>query len=336
MRQMQRNTIQRIFPVAALMALLLTGCSSSTEEEPTDYFPEDHVIRISTRIAEATVTRSSSAEESTPYTGDFGLFISPTNTTNDFSYQNVWFTFDTQEQTWAPADGIERHWQSKSTPYSYSAYAPAQGSCGSDLTLAVPSTDEGSEGASYEHTFSYHLGKENIDLLWTNGSGTAESLIGSTGALSLLFQHQFCQFTLEITLGNALYNGSYKDEVSPLTAVTLSNATGIGRFNVLTGTLTPTGSCDISMPQKSHTAGSSTSDGTFRSETRYLAPGKQSLTVRMTVNGEKYTYTHPTASYEAGRSYTLKLKVGESIANASSPVIEEWGGTGDVKDLTAL
>jgi hypothetical protein len=283
---------------AAAAALCLASCS---DNEPADgnKFPDDNVIRVTTNINDVVKARSTS-----DYTGDdFALYISPADAENIYTYKNVWFGLSAGQ--WLPIDGSELHWQSKTTNYTYSAYAPAAGTNGTALT---------------DNRLSYDLSNNNFDLIWTSGKGLASDLAAS-GALNLTFDHQFCRFALEIVVGNSFYLSSSEN---PIDAVSFTNATGKGQFNVLTGEITNAEEVEIVASAGSHTAGTLTEDGVYTTAGDYIAPGEQSITVNLTVNGDDYSYTHPFYNFEAGKSYTLKIKVGESSVNATGITISQW------------
>jgi hypothetical protein len=55
-----------------------------------------------------------------------------------------------------------------------------------------------------------------------------------------------------------------------------------------------------------------------------MVPGEQSIKVSLTINGDVYTYTQAAAEYQAGCSYTLKVKVGASSVNGTGITVDEW------------
>jgi uncharacterized protein (DUF2147 family) len=284
---------------AALLALGLTACSSNSEPENVNKFPEDNVIRVTTNITDVVASRSTS-----DYKGEnFALYISPKDLENSYTYKNVWFS--QSGSTWLPTDNSEMRWQNKETNYEYSAYAPASGTSGTAL---------------YDNLLNYNLAANNIDLLWASGSGVASTL-ASSGALNIVFNHAFCRFTVEVEVGNAFYLSS---TANPISMVSFTNATGSGSFNVKTGEFSNTGSVEIIASAGTHVAGTLTADGTYTTGGDYMAPGEQSVTVYIVTNGAEYSYTHPAYNFEAGKSYTLKVKVGESSVNAKGITVSSW------------
>jgi hypothetical protein len=288
------------FKYAAIAAAAL-GIASCSSDEPTEVsnFPADNVIRVTTNITD--VVKSRSASE---YTGDnFALYISPTNVTNIYTYSNVWFTRKDSYQ-WLPDDGRELHWQSQSTAYTYSAYAPA----------SEPGEND---------EISYNLSNWNYDLIFASGSGIASELAAS-GALNLTFNHVFSRFTVDITIGNSFYLSS---EENPISRVTFTNNFGAGRFNVRSGEIGDTSEVEITASEGSHTAGTLTVDGKYITGGDYMAPGTQPVTVTITANDVDYAYTLGAYDFEAGKDYTLTVKLGESSANATAITVSDWGTT---------
>lgn len=327
--------MKKIMTLAVVAALAWSGCSSADDEEPTtSNYPEDNVIRVATRVTNATQTRGGDETSTSKYTGEnFALYVTPSGTTNDFTYNNVWYT-QASDGTWNPQDGIERHWQSATTPYVYYAYAPAQGENGVGLEYNGSDYIDDIYGSST--TFSFNLASDNFDLLWTHGEGTPASLLNENQALPLTFDHQFSQFTLEVEIGNDFYGGVFEDEENPVTAVSILNAGGVGTFNVKTGELTATRSCEIDVTGGTHTAGSLTSDGKFVTDAAYIAPGSQELTIYLTIGDKDYIYTHSTYNYQAGKSYTMKVKVGLSGVNAVGVGLSEWTEAEDSGELSTF
>jgi hypothetical protein len=106
--------------------------------------------------------------------------------------------------------------------------------------------------------------------------------------------------------------------------VSFTNATGSGSLNVKTGEFSNTGSVEIIASAGTHVVGTLTADGTYTTGGDYMAPGNQSVTVYIVTNGIEYSYTHPAYNFEAGKSYTLKVKVGESSVNAKGITVSSW------------
>lgn len=313
-------------PILSLLTagcvLTLVSCTSELDDSEValNHFPADSVIRVTTDVAYLQSTRGGETE-ATPYTGsDFALNISPTGVTNDFTYQNVIFTkADDGGSSWAPSDGVERHWQSQTTAYTYSAYAPASGMCGTALT---------------NNLLSYDLSQTNFDLLWTSGSGTAASLVGTTGSLPLLFSHAFCQFTIVVEVGNELYasttaSDGYDFETCPISRVTYTHSKTSGKFDVTTGTFSSpvSGTIQPDAQQATIVAATRTSDGTYTTATSYMPPAEgEQITVYLygTSFMGPYSYTHSATTFVAGHSYTLKVKVGRSSINAVGVTVGDW------------
>jgi hypothetical protein len=284
---------------AAIVALTLTACSADNEPENVNRFPEDNVIRVTTNITDVVASRSTS-----DYTGEnFALYISPKDLENSYTYKNVWFS--QSGSAWLPADDSELRWQNKETNYEYYAYAPASGTTGTALS---------------DNLLTYNLAANNIDLLWASGSGVASTL-ASSGALNIVFNHIFCKFTVEVEVGNAFYSSS---TANPITKLSFTNDFGSGSFNIKTGKISNTGSIEITASTGKHVAGTLTANGTYTTGGDYMAPGEQSVTVYLVIDGTEYSYTHPNYTFEAGKSYTLKVKVGKSNVNVKGITVSGW------------
>jgi hypothetical protein len=306
--------MNKTLTLTAACALLLCGCNSVADDEAVpDNFPADNVIRVTTQVGGNFETRASAYEE---YTGqDFGFYIGPTVTNvPDFKYENVQYAQSNGE--WLPADGSTLHWQASNIQYSYIAYAPWHEAI-EDYDLPYDLSEEGG----------------NYDLLWTSAIAVASALIDDNGKVNLKFEHIFCRFTVEVTLGNALYNNDY--ETNPLTAVTFTNSTGKGHFDLSLGELTQTALCVITPELGAYTAGSEVTDGTQVTLPAYMAPGEQEVKVTLSINGTPYTYTHAAYNYQAGKSYTLRIKVGESSVNGQGITVNDWSA-GSESDLTTF
>jgi hypothetical protein len=285
----------------------MTACSNENEPLEVNNFPEDNVIRVTTNINDVVASRSTS-----DYTGDnFALYISPKDTENSYTYKNVWFS--QSGSTWSPTDGSELNWQGKDTDYEYSAYAPASGTTGTALT---------------DNLLSYNLGTDNFDLLYASGSGKASAL-ASSGALNIVFNHAFCRFAVEVEVGSAFYSSS---TTNPITKLSFTNDLGSGSFNVKTGAFSNTASAEIVASTGTHTAGSLSTNGKYITGGDYMAPGTQAVTIYIVADGIEYSYTHTSYTFEAGKSYTLKVKVGESSVNAKGISVSSWsnGGSSNV------
>jgi hypothetical protein len=302
----------KLIYLAAASALMLAACSDDAESN----YPEDNVIRVSAPVTNTLQTRA--AEDFTQ--DDFALYICPESEAEDFTYENVKYVLT--DNVWSAEDGVERHWQSASTRYNYYAYAPASGTNAKALTGDL---------------CAYDLSSSNIDLLWTSGSGTPSKFLSSDKTLSLLFNHMFCQFSVEVEIGNAAYNDDFTK--CPFQNVWFTNEYGKGDFNVKTGELLNTSYCTITADATpaSYTAGSRTSDGKYLTKPCYMAPGKQAVTVYI-VTGDYagYSYKHTEYNFEAGKSYTLKVKLGESSLNGVGLQLGVWDEVADNDELTTF
>jgi hypothetical protein len=297
--------MKHIFLSITLLALGLASCSDGyTPQKTTD----DNVIRVRTSVEDVVASRSTTSD----YTGEnFALYISPQNETGEYSYSNVTFTKATDSSVWSAPSLL--FWKDETSTYEYYAYAPASGTSGTALT---------------DDKLSYDLSSENIDLLRAKGSGT-KSIIATNGALNILFSHVFCQFSLEISVNSALYSDASTD--NPITAVSFINAAGKGDFNVKTGEISNTSSVRINAADGVYTAGSTSADGSYVTSS-YMAPGTEAVTVEIVANGTVFSYTHASYTFEAGKSYTLKVQVGESSITANGITESNWvdGGTSSI------
>jgi hypothetical protein len=326
-----------------MTCMAMTGCSTSDDDEAltVSNYPEDNVIRVSGAVASPLLTRGDGTATSA-YTDDFALYVSPSGTYNKFTYNNVYYTY--ADGVWEATDGTERHWQSATTDYVYYAYAPVRGTNAYPFYCWYSSNYEAYQYETYysdydmeyddmymhetgNNYFGYDLSKENVDLLWAHGSGKPGAFLVDK-MLNLTFEHQFCQFSVEVIIGNALYGGTYDAAQCPITSVSFVNATGKGYFAIKSGEFNNQSSCLITTTDGVHRVGSSTTDGTFTTTPVYFAPGEQAVTVYLTIGDDEYAYTHSTATYQAGKSYTLRLKVGESSINGERINISEWNDGG--------
>jgi hypothetical protein len=316
-----------LYPLTLLMAVFaLPSCDSAEDDgESPASMPADGVIRISARVAETAATR---AEIS--YTGDFALYIGPTEVTNDFSYNNVYFS--RENGAWAPQSGQTLHWMSSRVPYSYSAYAPVHGEDGEGISSGADGVDD---------RIPYNIGSEDLeDLLWTgvpaSAGRTAPDLVNEDGKLELVFEHKYCQVNVELTIGNALYTISHNQDYSscPVKYVTLTDPQGQGLFNVRTGEFEEGTSATVDLTpseinDENYTAATSTTSGHYVTTTQYMTSGVHEVTVGISrTEGDPtavaYSYTLPARHYEGGKVYTLKIKVGESIVNFSGVKVRNW------------
>lgn len=316
-----------LYPLTLLMAVFaLPSCDSAEDDgESPASMPADGVIRISARVAEAEATR---AEIS--YTGDFALYIGPTEVTSEFSYNNVYFSRN--GEAWAPKSGQTLHWMSSRVPYSYSAYAPVHGKDGEGISSGADGVDD---------RIPYNILDEDLeDLLWTGVPASAgmkaPDLVNEDGELELVFEHKYCQVNVELTIGNALYTISHNQDYNscPVKYVTLTDPQGQGLFNVRTGEFeegTPA-TVDLTPSEindENYTAGTSTTSGRYLSPTQFMTSGVHEVTVGVSrTDGDPtavaYSYTLPARHYEGGKVYTLKIKVGESIVNFTGVKVRNW------------
>jgi hypothetical protein len=328
-----------LFPITLAALVTFAGCSNDADDAAPSNYPADNVIRVTTRV---TPTRTTRADATEAYTGnDFALFLEPIDGNSDFRYENIIFKND-GSNNWLPSNGEEYHWQSKSTKYNYYAYAP---SYSSDKLLPEITYLKENNGSielgwfDYGPYIEYDLSVENIDLLWTSNASdaddakTAQALTkNEAGALNLTFAHMLAQFKVEVEIGNVLYNNSYSESVTeetvPLTDVSVLNAGGKGYFSLTEGKFTPLEEVDIpaalDYDNVNNVAASNVHDGKIITQPIYIYPGEQSLKISLTINGDKYAYTHTAANYVAGYSYTLKVKVGASSVNGTGITVDEW------------
>jgi hypothetical protein len=287
---------------------LALGLASCSDDHELRKITENSIIRVRTSVKDVVASRSNTSD----YNGtDFALYISPKNETSEYTYSNVKFTKSSTSSTWSASSLLL--WKDETSEYEYYAYAPASGTSGTALT---------------DDKLSYDLSDKNIDLLTASGSGT-QSAIATDGAISIVFSHVFCQFNLEINIGSTLYTSTSTD--NPITVVSFTNATGKGDFNVKTAEISNTSGVTITTADGEYTAGSTAADGTYTTSD-YMAPGEEAVTVNIVANGTLYTYTHSSYKFEAGKSYTLKLQVGESSITATGITESDWvdGGSSSI------
>ena len=275
-------------PILALAALSFAACQSV--DEPKVF---DNEVRITTSVNNLVASRTAEA-----YSGsDLGLYMSPSAADSDYTYTNVKFV--NNNSTWSTADNSRLLWKDQTSSHTYSAYAPHV----DNLT---------------EDCLSYDLSSNNFDLLWAGGE-TSHS--GTTnGALAITFNHMFCQFAVEVTIGTSVGINSIGTDDS----ITFTNEFGAGKFNVKSGEFSDQKSCTITASKGKFTAASGNNDAVYLTPGDYFAAGTQAVTVTFNLNEKKYTYNLSERKFEAGMKYTLKLKLGSSTVQLQGVTVSAW------------
>jgi hypothetical protein len=285
-------------PIVKLLAISLATLGATACQSTDDPTTATSHVRISTTVNNLVASRTAQT-----YTGtSLGIFLTPADKNSAYTYSNVKFT--QTNSTWSTADGTRLLWHpDASVSYTYSAYAPA------------------SDAISTDGTIAYNLSTNNIDLLYASGSGS-RSTIAPQGELAITFDHVFAQFAVEVTIGTS--------HASTLTdpAITFTNAYGAGSFNPTTGELSNKSEVTIA-PTGTLTAATASTDAVYTTNAANFAPGEQAVNVAFSLDGKTYTYTLDTRTFEAGKRYTLKVKLGSSTLNLSGITVTPWKSTTD-------
>lgn len=330
---------KRLILLTAL-TLNLAAFTSCTNDDfaPQNALPEDGEIRISASVNQLVATRTETGTTPVPYSGsDLGLYIRPSHsyslwehneTNNKYAYPNVKFTNNTTG--WSQTTYSPMLWEGDKVSYEYYAYAPYS-----------------SDVSSSNNKISYNLtSTAPTDLLWTSKTGLAKNLVNESQELEIEFGHVFCKVAVEIAIADEFYQNGSTD--NPISNVTISSSSAKGYINVFTGNVynnseNPTDNPtpdNLTFSMKSHTAGNSQTDGTYKTSDIFYAPGEEQFKVTITTTGgsdsRTFSYTHnETYLFESGKAYVIQLKMGKDVIQMSGAGItaSAWanGGTTDLE-----
>jgi hypothetical protein len=272
---------------------LLAACATNLSDaaaEPDDLAGSS--ISLAPREALIATMRADDAAVLSDYTGsDFAITILPQGEAADFTYRNLHYTHS--DDLWVTTLSTAPQWQGSMTPYTIYAYAPAEGTSGEDCA-----------------TLSYDLSTDDFDLLWGSQSGTPVQLLQG-GRLPVVMHHQFCLLQFVFEWDDAATAGDIWSGDLPITALSFTNSTGRGTFNLPTGTFTDVAPVTITIDDEDLLYGENAlSANTVIAPARYIAPGTQQVSLQCHFRGKRYTLTDEQRTYESGKCYVLHVRVG--------------------------
>lgn len=298
--------------IAATASLMLSACNKDdgTDAAATSHFPEDGIIRVTTSVNEAVLTRASLTTETVSH---FWLNV----TTGDGSDPTYNYVREIERQS---ADG---EWKTKGDPMLWKD---------DKTSIQVTALQYGSTWFQAEHFTSagrvlFHIDDQstqdklnNADLLIMKPTTVdPQTNLDENGAIKVTLTHGLAKIDVTLTLNTQFF----KDNLSP---ADISDFTVTSYQKFLVNPTKPTayaylndGASIIHVKafQSAHTdatAESSRSTATYECivvPTLDKSSNTTTLTVRFAIGDKYYSWTSAETALASGHRYAIALEVGD-------------------------
>jgi len=301
---------------AAAASLLLASCNKDDSgNAKLSHFPEDGVMRVTTSVNEAQLTRA--GIDNTNITEfPFYLQIITGDGTVDYNYfEKISYNETTGE--WEPEN--QMLWKNSTTQITMTAVG----------LLLTENNINGSARLSVNQYQSIDEGSLALtDLLYMKATtianpSTETELLDDEGKLVIKFKHALSKIDINLTLNNqfAKMNVAKTD----ITDITIGGTIRQYDFTPKTGAVTPRideTATDLYPYQSAYTAPSA--ENFNRAEVKYEAivlpqtVTAGTLMVSFKIQGKPYLWTSTEdITFEQGKRYTFNLQVGDDVVTIS-------------------
>lgn len=303
---MKRNLIL-LTAVAATLAF--ASCSKSESTTPAGDNP-DPSGRVAVQFTGATLDvepapAATRAESQWTQKGTIGIYALGEETTDIVDgYANVGYTFNGSQSAFFP-DAETIYFPVDGSKRRFAAYFPY----------------EELEGTTYEVDLSEQptLNDQTaFELLWTV-TGAYDK---TQPNVALKFDHQYAKVSIKVQNGT----GIEKDDLGQMT-VAMTDMYLTGEFDVVTGTMTPTGDADALTFWRN-------GDGSGQYALVMPTQARDGRTVNFTLGSDTFRWAIGEKKFEAGKTYDYTVKVSRTPLGFTATVTD-WekgeSGSGDAE-----
>jgi len=297
--------------IAATASLMLSACNKDdgTDAAATSHFPEDGIIRVTTSVNEAVLTRASLTTETVSH---FWLNV----TTGDGSDPTYNYVREIERQS---DDG---EWKTKGDPMLWKDdKTTIQVTALQYGSKSFEANDFTSRGWSWPHIDDQSTQDKlnNADLLIMKPTTVdPQTDLDGNGAIKVTLTHGLAKIDVTLTLNTQFF----KDHLFP---ADISDFTVTSYNKFLVNPTTPTAfeyagdgnlsTIPVKAFQSAHTdatAESSRSTATYECiVVPTIGSNKTTLTVRFAIGDKYYSWTSAETALESGHRYAIDLEVGD-------------------------
>lgn len=337
------------FFMVALAAIGMSACNT----EEVDVLPVDNAIHVATEVGNATSRSGMTTADLT----SFGMYITPTATDNDYSYDNyewrlnngTWTSYKYAEESGVYTSATSLMlWKNQGSEVNVVAYAPFQ--------QVLFNTPFANSEASIDVTDQTDLKK--IDYLYAqskvipSGTQTTTNDIyydadANVKALHVKLHHCMAKLEINVSLGTEFNeaNSGNATVTNPISEISVYGTFARAMWKLSDNTLTlanSTAKVQIENLLKAYTKGvGTTSDATTLTGANvgyecYLVPQTVpdgTFTIGLTVNGKQYAWTYKDSdnslTFEGGKVYKMNLCVGKDMVTAGTWSVSDWATGGE-------
>lgn len=308
--------------IAATAGLMLTGCNKDDGADTAiSHFPEDGVIRVTTNVNEAVLTRAGLTADNLQF---FTLKI-VTGDGSDAAYNYFRVMNDYSAGEWTPYPATPPMlWKDKNTPVSvsaakYSSYEFTEADF-SGVSLDLPE----------DQSITAGLGVNQADLLVQRATTVNPATdLGNDGKISITLSHALSKIDVTLTLADEFAKNNLNN-AADLTDFTISSK-GSFQFTPVDGTVSVEPNAEaisVKAYQSSYTSGT-TSVANY--ECIVVPEASTTLTVSFKIGDKTYTWTKSGVELKQGYKYDLALNVGSDAVTVANDGISasSWTGQSD-------
>lgn len=320
------NKVLQLLMAAALM----TGFAAcSSDDDMTNNFPEDGVVRFNVGVNNPQTRASHSTDGSD--VAEFGICIN--NSANPkYTYKNIQVT-GSNINAWTPTS--QMLWQNSTQAVDIVAYSPYVAGDYNTSTTTLPVRVEKIQTKD-GYTSDFLIYKKSGFVPGDAKNGLVN------GKLNLVFKHALSQLTITVTLGTE-FNATELVTTNPITDLKVNGTCNEGTCDITkeSGFVTATtNSVPVAVAPFEHENFKAATEKTSNAKATYqclLIPQiieKGIFSVSFKLNGIPYTWTSSKAvTLAENTAYTLALTAGKEIVVAGKMTANAWqeGSTSNVE-----
>lgn len=320
---------------AAAASLLLASCNKDDSGNARlSHFPEDGVMRVTTSVNEAQLTRAG-FDNTNIINAEFSLQIITGEGNEGYNYFER-ISYNTTTNEWVPANTML--WKNSTTPITMTAV------CKPGVTFVESNINGNVSLAVYDTQDEDEWDVATSDLLYMksttiNNPSSETELLNTDGKLVITFKHALSKIDINLTLNNQFAKDGVAE--SDITDMTIGGMIREYGFTPKTGAvaLDPNPATDIHPFQSGYAAPNA--ENFNRALVNYEAivvpqtVTAGALTVSFKIKDKAYMWTSTdNITFEQGKRYTFNLEVGEDVVTISKNgfTVKEWDKTNESSD----
>lgn len=299
---MKRNLIL-LTAVAATLAF--ASCSKSESTAPAGDNP-DPSGRVAVQFTGATLdvepaSAATRSESQWTQNGTIGIYALSEETTDIMDgYANVGYTFNGSQNAFSPAEETI-YFPVDGSKRCFAAYFPYKELVGTTYKVDLSEQPTLNDQAAFE-------------LLWT---GVTAAYDKTQTQVALKFDHQYAKVSIKVQNGT----GIEKDDLGQMT-VAMTDMYLTGEFDVVTGTMTPTGDADDLTLWRN-------GDGSGQYALVMPTQARDGRTVNFTLGSDTFRWAIDEKKFEAGKTYDYTVTVSRTPLGLTATVTDWEEGDSD-------